>query len=211
MTLEYYQLLYNRLTTPNGVIVSNQLGSLAQEQDTSKLYRAVFKTISQVFSPSAVYAFPLDVGNSNNVQNIILVAIRDPDMTYYSSSNDDMRQQQQQEGKQQQQQKTILLSGNNNTTDFINYANHLYDRTKIKTGDVPVLTDQFSPVENLLNPITSTPYNIGEKETPANRKVDLYSLQGTTLGLVLPIAMAGLWIFYMKRTIWKGTTRNIEG
>ena len=46
MTLQYYQLLYNRLTTPNGVIVSNQLGSLDQEQDTSKLYRAVYKTMS---------------------------------------------------------------------------------------------------------------------------------------------------------------------
>jgi spermidine synthase len=80
MTLEYYQLLYNRLTTPNGVIVSNQLGSLDQGQDTSKLYRAVYKTMSQVFSPSAVYAFPLDIGNSDNVQNIILAAIKVPDM-----------------------------------------------------------------------------------------------------------------------------------
>ena len=76
MTLQYYQLLYDRLTTPNGVIVSNQLGSLDQEQDTSKLYRSVYKTMSQVFSPSAVYAFPLDVGNSNRVQNIMLVAIK---------------------------------------------------------------------------------------------------------------------------------------
>jgi hypothetical protein len=90
------------------------------------------------------------------------VAIKDPDMTYYSSSsnnnNDDIRHR-------QQQQKTIPLSGNNNTTsDFINYADHLYDRAKIKTSDVPVLTDQFAPVENLLNPITSTPYNIGKKK-----------------------------------------------
>jgi len=84
-------------------------------------------------------------------------------------------------------------------------------RVKIKTSDVPVLTDQFAPVENLLNLITSTPYNIGEKETPANTKVDLYSIQGTTLGLVLPIATTGLWIFYMKRTIWKGTRRSMTG
>jgi hypothetical protein len=70
-----------------------------------------------------------------------LVAIKNPDMTYYSSSssNDDIRQR--------QQQKTIPLSGNNNTTsDFINYADHIYDRAKIKTSDVPVLTDQFAPV-----------------------------------------------------------------
>jgi spermidine synthase len=210
MTLGYYQLLYNRLTTPNGVIVSNQLGSLAEEQDTSKLYRAVYKTMSQVFSsPSAaVYAFPLDVGNIDNVQNIILVAIKDPDVMHYSS--DDIRQMQQEQLQQQQQrQKILVLSGNNNNNslptnnDLISYADHLYDRTKIKTSDVPILTDQFAPVENLLNPITSTPYNIKEKETPANRKIDLYSVQGTTLGLVLPVAVTGLWIFYMQRSVWK--------
>jgi spermidine synthase len=208
MTLEYFQLLYNRLTTPNGVIVSNQLGSLDQGQDTSKLYRAEYKTMSQVFSSSAVYAFPLDIGNSDNVQNIMLVAVKDPDVTYYSSNDMRHRKQQQQEVQQQQQQKTILLSGNNTNNnsslrnDLINYADYFYDRTKIKTSDVPVLTDQFAPVENLLNPITSTPYNIEEKGSPANRKVDLYSVQGTTLGLVLPIAITGLWIFYMKRKIW---------
>jgi spermidine synthase len=208
MTLEYYQLLYNRLTTPNGVIISNQLGSLDQKQDTSKLYRAVYKTMSQVFSSSAVYAFPIDIGNSDNVQNIMLVAVKDPDVTYYSSNDLNQRQQKQQEVQQQQQQKTIHLSGNNinntssPTNDPINYADNFYDRAKIKTSDVPVLTDQFAPVENLLNPITSTPYTIEEKGSPTNRKVDLYSVQGTTLGLVLPVAITGLWIFYMKRKIW---------
>ena len=28
-----------------------------------------------------------------------------------------------------------------------------------------MLTDQFAPVESLLNPITRTPHNIGEKES----------------------------------------------
>ena len=69
---------------------------------------------------------------------------------------------------------------------------------------------QFSPVENLLNPITSTPYNIKEKEIPTNRKIDLYSVQGTTLGLVLPIAIAGLWIIYMQRSVWKATRERIS-
>ena len=211
MTLEYYQLLYNRLTTPNGVIISNQLGSLDQEQDTSKLYRAVYKTMSQVFSPAAVYAFPLDVENRDNVQNIILVAIKDPDITYYSS-NDIRRGQLKQQQEEQQQQKTIVLSGNNNsstTNEVIDYADHLYDRTKIKSNDVPMLTDQFAPIENLLNPITSTPYNIQEKETPANKKIGLDSVQGTTLGLILPVAIAGFWILYIQRTVWKGTKEEI--
>lgn len=213
MTLQYYQLLYSRLTTPNGVIVSNQLGSLDQDQDTSKLYRAVYKTMSQVFSSSAVYVFPLDVGNSNDVQNIILVPIKNPAILHYSSDDIRLGQLKQQQQEEQQQQKTILLSGNNDnsttTNEVIGYADHLYDRTKIKTSDVPILTDQFAPVENLLNPITSGPYNIGEKEIPTNKRVDLYSVQGTTIGLVLPVVIAGFWILHMRRSVWKGTRGRI--
>ena len=97
--------------------------------------------------------------------------------------------------------KTTISPSTNN--EIINYAEHLYNITKIKTSDVPIFTDQFAPVENLLNPIISRPYNIGEKEIPTNKRVDLYSLQGTTVGLVLPVAIAGFWIFYMQRSVWK--------
>jgi hypothetical protein len=31
----------------------------------------------------------------------------------------------------------------------IDYAQYLYDSAKIKTNDVPLLTDQYAPVENL--------------------------------------------------------------
>jgi len=86
----------------------------------------------------------------------------------------------------------------------IDYANHLYDYTKIRTDDVPLLTDQFAPVENLLNPITGTAYNTEQKQIAMNTKVDTYSIEGTMLTLVLPIAIAVIWIFYMQ-SIWKRT------
>jgi hypothetical protein len=39
--------------------------------------------------------------------------------------------------------------------------------------------------------------------------ISCISVQGTAIGLVLPAAIAGLWIFYMKRSIWKGTREGI--
>src|SRR5947209_4244122 len=80
----------------------------------------------------------------------------------------------------------------------IDYADHLYDSTKIRTDDVPLLTDQFAPVENLLNPITGTAYITEQKQTAMNTKVDPYSVEGTMLTLVLPILIAVIWIFYMQ-------------
>src|SRR5437016_5772704 len=101
MTLQYYQLLYNKLTTTNGVIVSNQVGSL--QGDTSNLYRAAYKTMSQVFPD--VYAFPLSQFSPSAVQNIILVGTKNraPDIRL---SKDDIRQK-------EQHQLTMTLSKNN--------------------------------------------------------------------------------------------------
>jgi spermidine synthase len=216
MTLQYYQLLHNKLTTPNGVIVSNQVGSL--EGDTSNLYRAAYKTMSQVFPD--VYAFPLSQFSPSAVQNIILVGTKNtaPDIRL---SKDDIRQIEQQEQKQlYQHQLTMMLSKNNHqnnntisvtaTTgrdDFVDYANHLYDSTRIRTNDVPTLTDQFAPVENLLNPITGKAYNIAQKQIATNTKVDPQSTEGTMLTLVLPIAIAVIWIFYMQ-SIWRRRTEE---
>jgi len=211
MTLQYYQLLYNKLTTSNGVIVSNQVGSL--EGDTSNLYRAAYKTMSQVFPD--VYAFPLSQFSPSAVQNIILVGTKNtaPDVRL---TQDEIRQKEQQQQKQlYQHQLMMMLSksnhhNNNNirliTTNgrdnSIDYADHLYDSTRIRTDDVPTLTDQFAPVENLLNPITGTAYNIEQKQIATNTKVDPYSTEGTMLTLVLPILIAVLWIFYMQ-SIWR--------
>jgi len=212
MTLQYYQLLYNKLTQPNGVIVSNQVGSL--EGDTSNLYRAAYKTMSQVFPD--VYAFPLSQFSPSAVQNIILVGTKNtaPDIRL---TKDDIRQKEQQE--LYQHQLTIMQSNNNHHNNnnirltaanggdnSIDYADHLYDSTKIRTDDVPLLTDQFAPVENLLNPITGKAYNIDEKQIATNTRVDPNSTEGIMLTLVLPILIAVIWIFYMQ-SIWK---RRIE-
>ena len=175
--------------------------------------------MSQVFPD--VYAFPLSQFSPSAVQNIILVGTKNtaPDIRL---SKDDIRQKEQQEQKQlYQHQLMMMLSKNNHqnnnnisltTTNgrdnSIDYADHLYDSTKLKTDDVPTLTDQFAPVENLLNPITGTAYNIEQKQIATNTKVDPYSTEGTALTFVVPILIAVLWIFYMQ-SIWrKGRTQR---
>jgi hypothetical protein len=87
----------------------------------------------------------------------------------------------------------------NNSVD---YVGHLYDSTKIRTDDVPLLTDQFAPIETLLNPVTGTAYNIEQKQIVTNTKVDSYSIEGTIFMFVLPILITIIWIFYMQ-SIWR--------
>ena len=151
--------MYDKLAKPNGVIVSNQIGSLGERgEDTSDLYRAVYKTMLEVF-PS-VYVFPIEF---------------------------------------------ILISNNLD----IDYTNHLYDSTNIKTNDVPILTDQFAPVENLLNPITKKPCDIEMKEKKEEQgiatdtKIEMYyPNEGAFITFVIFALIIGLWIFYLQR-IWK--------
>jgi spermidine synthase len=193
MTLEFFQILNDKLAKPNGVIVSNQIGSLGERgEDTSDLYRAVYKTMLEVF-PS-VYVFPIEFKSGSN-QNILLVASKNQDIKY---SKDDIKQL-------QHQHQQILISNNLD----IDYADHLYDSTNIKTNDVPILTDQFAPVENLLNPITKKPYDIEKKEKKEEQgiatdtKIEMYyPTEGAFITFVIFALIIGLWIFYLQH-IWK--------
>jgi len=128
MTLEYFQLLDERLTS-DGVIISNNIGSMVG--DRSDIVRAIYKTISQVF-PS-VYVF-LTEHDSRNLQNVMLAAMK----TSTEYSKDELRQ--------------LGSNNDNNNHNFsaaladLDYLDHLYE-AELKTSDVPLLTDQFAPVD----------------------------------------------------------------
>jgi spermidine synthase len=182
MTLEYFQLLGE---TSDGVIISNNIGSMAG--DRSDIVRAVYKTISQVF-PS-VYVFPTE-HNSRNLQNIMLTAMKTP--TEYSK--DELRQ--------------LGSNNDNNNRDFstaladVDYLEHLYE-AELKTSDVPLLTDQFAPVEILINPVTNEPYNLENVPTKGSTGLSWIENSNSIL-LVLLTIIAILWIFYAQKE-W---TRN---
>ncbi|MDQ4067035.1 MAG: fused MFS/spermidine synthase, partial [Thermoproteota archaeon] len=189
MTLEYFQLLDKKLTS-DGVIISNNIGSMTG--DRSDIIRAVYKTISQVF-PS-VYFFPTEY-NSGNLQNIMLAAMKTP--TEYSK--DELRQ---------------LASNNDNNNhdsttalDDLDYLEHLYE-AELKTNDVPLLTDQFAPVDILINPVTNDPYNL--ENVPAKGSTGLSWIENIdSIKLVLLTIIAAVWIFYTQKE-WKRNQKTMS-
>ncbi len=179
MTLEYFQLLDEKLTS-EGIIISNNIGSMTG--DRSDIIRAVYKTISQVF-PS-VYVFPTE-HNPGNLQNIMLATMKTP--TEYSK--DELRQ---------------LASDNDNNNhnsstalDDLDYLEHLYE-AELQTSDVPLLTDQFAPVEILINPVTNEPYNL--ENVPTKGSTAFSWIEDTnSIKLVLLTIIAAVWIFYTQK------------
>lgn len=149
MTIEFYKILYNKLNS-DGVIISNHIGSPNSNQDTSDLYRANLKTMLDVFP--IVYVFPTDY--SKSIQNIILATIKSENNGQDNGNSPDRLEKE--ELVQMQENSTLIKD--------VNYADYLLDSSKVKTDDVPMLTDQYAPVESLLNPLSSEPYSIGEQD-----------------------------------------------
>lgn len=195
MTLQYYEILYKKLGS-NGVVVSNQIGSL-EGGPTSDLFRAVYKTMSQVFPH--VYVFSTLYNEPKSVQNIILVATK----------SDLLRTKEDLKIMEQRYQNQINAIPNN--AKGIDYTDYMYDTTRIKTEDVPIFSDQLAPVEKLLNPISNSAYYTG-KETATNQKVDPYSIQAILITYVLPLIISVMWVLYI-RNIWRiragGTRKEI--
>ena len=183
MTLEYFQLLDKKLTS-DGVIISNNIGSMTG--DTSEIVRAVYKTISQVF-PS-LYIFPTE-DNPRNLQNIMLAAMKTPTVEY---SKDELRQLASNNDRNNHNSSTVLAD--------LDYSEHLYD-AELKTSDVPLLTDQFAPVEILINPVTNEPYNLGNISSKGSSGLPWIGNMNS-IKLVLLTIIAGVWIFYAQKE-WK--------
>ncbi|HEY4656934.1 MAG TPA: fused MFS/spermidine synthase [Candidatus Bathyarchaeia archaeon] len=170
MTTEFMQILHSRLT-PRGVVVSNLIGSLSG--DTSDLVRAEYKTITLIIPNIAVFATSGFVGS---VQNIMLVFARPASPSL------------------------IQLFGSEPSTANIpvppNYLSHMY-QGQLQTDDVPVLTDGYAPVEDLLNPVTGRPYII---EQQFGRVVPVVpSVQGSGAVAFLGIVLVGVsWLVYVS-------------
>jgi spermidine synthase len=190
MTLEYFQLLDEKLTS-DGVIISNSIGSMTG--DRSDIVRAAYKTISQIF-PS-VYVFPTE-HNSGNLQNIMLAAMKTPTVEY---SKDELRQLASNNDNNNHNSSTALAD--------LDYLEHLYE-AELKTSDVPLLTDQFAPVEILINPVTNEPYNL--ENVPTKGSTGLSWIEDTnSIKLVLLTIIAAVWIFYTQKE-WKRNQKTMS-
>jgi hypothetical protein len=78
---------------------------------------------------------------------------------------------------------------NTKVRDEVNYQDYVLETAQITLDDVPTLTDQYAPVEKLLNPLSSKPYNVEEQ---ANNKLsslnELEDLLAVTFPLPIVIA-----------------------
>ena len=178
LTQEYFQILKEHLE-PKGVVVSNLLGTL--EGDTSDLPRAVYKTMKSSFPTVHVFT---TAGNSMLlVQNLIFVATQDneqfdrKDLEYLSYQNKA-----------------------NNLLEDISYLENYYI-SGMRTENIPILTDDFSPVEIMINPITSQPY-FNEDSVFSQDESRIWYSESTSVIIGLLIAVAFAWLILYRR-IWK--------
>lgn len=180
LTQEYFQILKEHLE-PEGVIVSNMIGSL--EGDTSDLPRSVYKTMKNSFP--TVYVFTTSENHMNLVQNLIFVATQDT--------------------KQLDKEELEFLSYQNDANKLLMNIGYLenYHVSGMRTGDVPILTDDFSPVEILLNPVTSQPY-FNEDSIFSQDKSRIWFSENTAVKVGLLTAVTFAWLVLFQG-IWKGS------
>ncbi len=131
-TREFFGLARSRLA-PGGVVASNIIGAL--EGPNSRLFRAIYKTVRAVFP--TVYVFPVDYGlggSPTSLRNIILIGTDTPQV----SAQDIHRR------AQALADRRIVAIDR-----FTGAAQSLY-LTPVKIDDVPVLSDDFAPVDALI-------------------------------------------------------------
>lgn len=183
LTQEYFQILNNHLE-PGGVVVSNLIGSL--EGDTSDLPRSVYKTMKNSFP--TVYVFTTNEVRIGNIQNLIFVATQDKvqfdriDLESLSYQN----------------------KANNLLSD-INYLENYYP-SGMRTDNVSILTDDFSPVEIMINPVTSQPFfNEGSVFSQESK---IWFSESTPVKIGLLITIVFVWLTLI-RGIWKDSHAKI--
>ncbi|MEE8186660.1 MAG: fused MFS/spermidine synthase [Nitrososphaerales archaeon] len=132
MTREFHELAFSRMSD-DGILISNMITSLTGR--TSDLFRAELKTMQDIFSSIKIYPVSGDAGGI--VQNVMVLAQKDG----LELDIDAVRE-------------------NANSVVKID-LNDILDRQYISpidnVGSV-ILTDDFAPVENFLNPLTGSVY-----------------------------------------------------
>ncbi len=129
-TREFFELAASRLV-PGGVVGSNIIGAL--EGPDSRLFRSIYKTFQAVFP--TVYVFPVGYGGFSSpdiLRNIIIIGSMNPPLP-----------------PEEIQARARSWSGTIRLEGFLDAAAALYT-APIRTDDVPLLTDDFAPVDALI-------------------------------------------------------------
>jgi spermidine synthase len=124
-TREFLKELKAKLT-PTGIVVSNIIGTVRGPD--SKLFRSILKTLETEFAQT--YVFPVE-----EVSNIIVIATQGKDRL----------------GKQEVMRRSRRLEDEHKVQLPIERFAHTYVLERIPRDDVPVLTDDYAPVDGLLH------------------------------------------------------------
>ena len=130
-TREFYRELEARLA-PGGIVVSNIIGSLRGPQ--SAFFRAMYRTLAESFP--TVHVIPTyDVSGGFPLSEINIILIATQDRTRLTRA--------------ELMARVGRVGGRLvPASDLVEYATHLLD-VPITVSDVPILTDDFAPVEIL--------------------------------------------------------------
>lgn len=142
-TLEFMRLAKSRLDA-DGVLIANVIS--ARSGSGSQFFRAEYKTMRQAFPH--VYAFP--TSNTELLQNIELLATKG-DTAYTEAA---FRRLAREHRERVGLDLTVEVSYYLNASD-------------IPTDDVPVLTDEYAPVDRLLDPQLGRRYVVSRNNTTA--------------------------------------------
>jgi hypothetical protein len=167
MTREFFEALDEHLS-PGGVVVSNLISSLIG--DTSELLKAEVNTVSGVLPQ--VYLFPTRSKQLSQVQNIALIATKDP--VRFDEAD-------------------LMVAAESSPVNGVplkRYVDTLFD-LELASESKLVLTDDYAPAEDLLNPITSAPFEGGSGLVPSS-----------TLN---PLWIAGAWLISLASLYFVST------
>ncbi|WP_148687644.1 spermidine synthase [Candidatus Nitrosocosmicus hydrocola] len=190
MTIEFYELLSDKLSE-RGVVISNHIGSPNNNESTSDLFRANFKTFLQVFPK--VFVFLTDY--SKSLQNIIIASVKAGQINEDNISD--------------KLEIAYLQKTDSKVIEEVNYEDYVLESDQISKNDVPILTDQYAPVENLLDPISSKPYSIEEQSNNRSSFFGENANNSTKVIISLPLLSITIttivWMFSLRQ-IWKNTS-----
>lgn len=141
MTKEFFEEM-GRDLSPNGVVISNLI--TYSVGSGSGLLKAEVQTLQTVFPQ--VYVFPTRGAQDSQAQNIILVA----------TMND-----------QRLTQEDLLSRVSTILTPIPSLRDHVGKYAEVDVSGAPVLTDDYAPVETLLNPITGQSLTRNDDERAA--------------------------------------------
>ncbi len=187
MTVEFYRLLSDKLTS-GGTVISNHIGIPNEDQPSSDLYRANLKTFSEIFPKAFVFL----TDYSKSLQNIIIALVKGGPPNENNISD--------------KREIADLQEFNTKVIEEINYKDYVLETSLINKDDVPILTDQYAPVENLLNPISGKPYSINEQNNNIIASSDKENNDSLTVKPSLPTIsitiISIIWIFLLKQ-VWR--------